>query len=92
MVPDDDVGAACARSASRLSEADVALPVVRDLSPRCAKGARAWVPRSVTPAQMVAKIVHDHPSGAGRRLTAAVGDRSQRPVPGRHHAVGLRSG
>ncbi len=58
---EDDVGAAMREIRVALLEADVALPVVRDF----VAGVRAeavgqQVVRSVTPGQMVVKIVHDH--------------------------------
>src|SRR5437764_9081892 len=58
---EDDVGAALREIRVSLLEADVALPVVRDfmLAVR-EKAVGQEVLRSVTPGQMVVKIVHDH--------------------------------
>ena len=58
---EDDVGAALREIRIALLEADVALPVVRDF----VNGVRGEavgqaVLRSVTPGQMVVKVVHDH--------------------------------
>ena len=56
-----DVGAAMREIRVALLEADVALPVVRDfISSVREKALGQEVLRSVTPAQMVVKIVHDH--------------------------------
>jgi len=63
----DDVTAALREVRVALLEADVALPVVKDLLGRIAiKAVGSEVIRSVTPAQMVVKIVHDE-------LVAALG-------------------
>jgi signal recognition particle subunit SRP54 len=57
----DDVGAALREIRVALLEADVALPVVRDfISGVREKAVGQEVLRSVTPGQMVVKIVHDH--------------------------------
>jgi len=57
----DDVGAALREIRVALLEADVALPVVRDFVAAVREKALGQeVLRSVTPAQMVVKIVHDH--------------------------------
>jgi signal recognition particle subunit SRP54 len=57
----DDVGAALREIRVALLEADVALPVVRDFIAAIRdKAVGEEVVRSVTPAQMVVKIVHDH--------------------------------
>jgi signal recognition particle subunit SRP54 len=57
----DDVGAALREIRVALLEADVALPVVRDfVAAMREKALGQEVLRSVTPAQMVVKIVHDH--------------------------------
>jgi signal recognition particle subunit SRP54 len=57
----DDVGAALREIRVALLEADVALPVVRDfISSVREKAVGQEVLRSVTPGQMVVKIVHDH--------------------------------
>src|SRR5438132_2913661 len=58
---EDDVGAALREIRIALLEADVALPVVRDFIAAVREKALGQeVLRSVTPAQMVIKIVHDH--------------------------------
>src|SRR5258707_12725591 len=57
----DDVGAALREIRVALLEADVALPVVRDFVTAVRERAVGQeVLRSVTPGQMVVKIVHDH--------------------------------
>src|SRR5690348_16920954 len=62
-----DVTAALREIRVALLEADVALPVVRDFIAAVREKATGQeVLRSVTPAQMVVKIVHDH-------LVAALG-------------------
>src|SRR5271165_6913062 len=56
-----DVGTALREIRVALLEADVALPVVRDFIAAVREKALGQeVLRSVTPAQMVVKIVHDH--------------------------------
>jgi signal recognition particle subunit SRP54 len=58
---DEDVGAAMREIRVALLEADVALPVVRDFIAAVREKAIGQdVVRSVTPGQMVVKIVHDH--------------------------------
>ncbi len=58
---DDDVAAAMREIRIALLEADVALPVVRDFVAGVReKAVGQEVLRSVTPGQMVVKIVHDH--------------------------------
>jgi signal recognition particle subunit SRP54 len=58
---DEDVGAAMREIRVALLEADVALPVVRDfIAAVREKAVGQDVIRSVTPGQMVVKIVHDH--------------------------------
>ena len=58
---EDDVAAALREIRLALLEADVALPVVRDFVAAVREKALGQeVLRSVTPAQMVVKIVHDH--------------------------------
>src|SRR5580704_5311865 len=58
---EDDVGAAMREIRIALLEADVALPVVRDFIAAVREKAIGQdVIRSVTPGQMVVKIVHDH--------------------------------
>src|SRR5271156_6771917 len=75
---ENDVGAAMREIRVALLEADVALPVVRDfIAAVREKAVGQEVLRSVTPGQMVVKIVHDHlvemlggtePRGAGDGL------------------------
>jgi len=58
---EEDVSAALREIRVALLEADVALPVVKDFVDAVrVKAVGAEVLRSVTPAQMVVKIVHDH--------------------------------
>ena len=58
---EDDVAAAIREIRIALLEADVALPVVRDFVAAVReKAVGQEVVRSVTPGQMVVKIVHDH--------------------------------
>src|SRR5213595_1597406 len=58
---EDDVAAAMREIRIALLEADVALPVVRDFVAAVReKAVGQEVLRSVTPGQMVVKIVHDH--------------------------------
>src|SRR4051812_19675676 len=58
---ENDIGAAMREIRIALLEADVALPVVRDFVATVREKALGQeVLRSVTPAQMVVKIVHDH--------------------------------
>jgi signal recognition particle subunit SRP54 len=58
---EEDVGAAMREIRVALLEADVALPVVRDfIAAVREKAVGQDVVRSVTPGQMVVKIVHDH--------------------------------
>ena len=58
---EEDVGAALREIRVALLEADVALPVVRDFMTGVReKAVGQEVLRSVTPGQMVVKIVHDH--------------------------------
>ena len=58
---EDDIGAAMREIRLALLEADVALPVVREFIAAVREKALGQeVLRSVTPAQMVVKIVHDH--------------------------------
>jgi signal recognition particle subunit SRP54 len=58
---EEDVGAALREIRIALLEADVALPVVKDFVAAVReKAVGQEVLRSVTPAQMVVKIVHDH--------------------------------
>src|ERR1700748_1071666 len=58
---EDDVAAAMREIRVALLEADVALPVVRDFVAAVREKAVGQdVIRSVTPGQMVVKIVHDH--------------------------------
>jgi signal recognition particle subunit SRP54 len=58
---EDDIASAMREIRVALLEADVALPVVRDFINGVREKAKGQeVLRSVTPAQMVVKIVHDH--------------------------------
>jgi signal recognition particle subunit SRP54 len=74
---DDDVGAALREIRIALLEADVALPVVKDfVNAVREKAVGQEVVRSVTPAQMVVKIVHDHlveTLGGGQGVPQEVG-------------------
>ncbi len=79
-----DVDAALREVRRALLEADVALDVARDFTDGVKKQAvGVEVMKSVTPGQMVVKIVHD-------QLVATLGadsqaDRSRRRAAGRHH-------
>ena len=85
-----DVGAAMREIRVALLEADVALPVVRDFVAAVREKALGQeVLRSVTPAQMVVKIVHDHlveVLGGGVGRFPARRARSERAGAGRDHA------
>jgi signal recognition particle subunit SRP54 len=75
---EEDVGTALREIRVALLEADVALPVVRDFVAAVREKALGQeVLRSVTPAQMVVKIVHDHLvevlGGAGDDAAATLG-------------------
>src|ERR1700739_1179975 len=84
---DYDVAAAMAEIRLALLEADVALPVVRDFIKSVREKAVGQdVVRSVTPGQMVVKIVHDHlVEGLGGTEPRRTGDgldlNSTPPVP-----------
>src|SRR5579864_8448406 len=72
---EDDVAAAMREIRIALLEADVALPVVRDfIAAVREKAVGQDVVRSVTPGQMVVKIVHDH-------LVAVLGGDEPRGTP-----------
>jgi signal recognition particle subunit SRP54 len=72
----DDVAAALREIRIALLEADVALPVVRDfIAAVREKAVGQEVLRSVTPGQMVIKIVHDH-------LVEVLGGAEPRGAPG----------
>jgi fused signal recognition particle receptor len=76
---EDDVGAAMREIRVALLEADVALPVVRDfIAAVREKAVGQDVIRSVTPGQMVVKIVHDHLV----QMLAGDGGRSGSPTGG----------
>ena len=79
---ESDIGAALREIRVALLEADVALPVVRDFVAAVREKALGQeVLRSVTPAQMVVKIVHDHlveVLGGGTRQRAATVSTSTR--------------
>jgi len=77
---EDDVGAAMREIRVALLEADVALPVVRDfIAAVRAEAVGQSVLRSVTPGQMVVKIVHDH------LVSVLAGEESGR---GAHESIG----
>jgi signal recognition particle subunit SRP54 len=72
---EDDVGEAMREIRIALLEADVALPVVRDfIAAVREKAVGQDVVRSVTPGQMVVKIVHDH-------LVSVLGGEEPRGAP-----------
>ena len=74
---EDDVGAALREIRIALLEADVALPVVREFVAAVREKAVGQdVLRSVTPGQMVVKIVHDH------LVSVLGGDEAGRPRGG----------
>ena len=76
-----DVAEAMREVRRALLEADVALDVVRDFTDSVkAKAVGQEVVRSITPGQMVVKIVHDELVGCWGR--DAQGDRSRRNAPG----------
>ena len=87
-----DVEAALREVRRALLEADVALDVARSFTDQVKQRAVGVdVIKSVTPGQMVVKIVHDQLIETLGSNAAA--DRSQRPGAGRHHdgrAAGLR--
>jgi signal recognition particle subunit SRP54 len=90
---EEDVGAALREIRIALIEADVALPVVRDFIAAVREKALGQeVLRSVTPAQMVVKIVHDHlvsALGGGADVPAAALDLNA-PPPVAIMLVGLQ--
>ena len=76
---EDDVNAALREIRIALLEADVALPVVKDFVNGVRdKAVGQEVLRSVTPAQMVVKIVHDHLVDDARRRGGATASTSTR--------------
>src|SRR5581483_849971 len=82
---EDDVAAAMREIRIALLEADVALPVVRDfIGGVREKAVGQEVLRSVTPGQMVVKIVHDH-------LVATLGGGGGEPVRGRGDGLDLNA-
>jgi signal recognition particle subunit SRP54 len=92
---DDDVAAAMREIRVALLEADVALPVVRDfIAAVREKAVGQDVVRSVTPGQMVVKIVHDHLvqtlAGDGGADGAAGGLDLNAPAPVGIMLVGLQ--
>src|SRR5215467_6617997 len=91
---EDDVGTALREIRIALLEADVALPVVRDFVAAVREKALGQeVLRSVTPAQMVVKIVHDHlveVLGGGLDRTRAEGIDLNAPPPVVIMLVGLQ--
>ncbi len=91
---EDDVGAALREIRVALLEADVALPVVRDFVASVREKALGQeVLRSVTPAQMVVKIVHEHlveVLGGGRGTAEIDGLDLNAPSPVGIMLVGLQ--
>src|SRR5580704_11782666 len=92
---EDDVGAAMREIRVALLEADVALPVVRDfIAGVREKAVGQDVIRSVTPGQMVVKIVHDHLvqtlAGDGGDIGAGGGLDLNAPAPVGIMLVGLQ--
>src|SRR5213075_3248613 len=91
---EDDVGTALREIRIALLEADVALPVVRDFVAAVREQALGKeVLRSVTPAQMVVKIVHDHlveMLGGGEAATRVNGIDLNAPPPVAVMLVGLQ--
>src|SRR5690348_6193111 len=89
-----DVGTAMREIRIALLEADVALPVVRDFVATVRdKALGQEVLRSVTPAQMVVKIVHDHlveMLGGGADGAQANGIDLKAPTPVAIMLVGLQ--
>ncbi len=83
---EDDVGAALREIRIALLEADVALPVVRDFVAAVReKAVGQEVLRSVTPAQMVVKIVHDH------LVAMLTGEAAGEPVGGGERGLDLNA-
>jgi len=91
---ESDIGAAMREIRLALLEADVALPVVREfISTVREKALGQEVLRSVTPAQMVVKIVHDHlveVLGGGSEAGAVDGLDLNAPAPLGIMLVGLQ--
>ncbi len=91
---ESDIGAAMREIRVALLEADVALPVVRDFIVAVREKALGQeVLRSVTPAQMVVKIVHDHlveVLGGGSNGVATEGLDLNAPAPVGIMLVGLQ--
>jgi signal recognition particle subunit SRP54 len=91
---ESDIGAALREIRVALLEADVALPVVRDFVALVREKALGQeVLRSVTPAQMVVKIVHDHlveVLGGGIEATRGDGLDLNAPPPVGVMLVGLQ--
>jgi signal recognition particle subunit SRP54 len=91
---ESDIGAAMREIRVALLEADVALPVVRDFIATVREKALGQeVLRSVTPAQMVVKIVHDHlveVLGGGTTATVSDGLDLNAPAPVGIMLVGLQ--
>ena len=82
---EEDVDAALREIRVALLEADVALPVVKDFVDEVRdKAVGQEVLRSVTPAQMVVKIVHDH-------LVETLGGGSRGGAQPQRRAAGRRS-
>jgi signal recognition particle subunit SRP54 len=91
---ENDIATAMREIRIALLEADVALPVVRDFIAAVRERALGQeVLRSVTPAQMVVKIVHDHlvdVLGGGAAAAASSGLDLNAPVPVGVMLVGLQ--
>ncbi len=91
---ESDIGAAMREIRVALLEADVALPVVRDFIATVREKALGQeVLRSVTPAQMVVKIVHDHlveVLGGGANAATSDGLDLNAPAPVGIMLVGLQ--
>ena len=91
---ENDIGAAMREIRVALLEADVALPVVREFIASVREKALGQeVLRSVTPAQMVVKIVHDHlveVLGGGPDAARADGVDLNAPAPVGIMLVGLQ--
>ena len=85
---EDDVNAAAREIRVALLEADVALPVVKDFIETVkAKAVGQDVIKSVTPAQMVVKIVHD---ALVEMLGSEASDLNFGPAPSSYLMVGLQ--
>ncbi|MBM3503650.1 MAG: signal recognition particle protein [Alphaproteobacteria bacterium] len=82
VLKESDVAEALREVRVALLEADVALPVVRDFVAQVqTKAVGADVLRSVTPGQMVIKVVHDHLVETLGRAAEPINLRAVPPVP-----------